>query len=56
MGIPVVSHLGLTPQSVGVMGYKLQGDTKTAAMQLIKDAKAGNCWCSSTGLEPYLVI
>lgn len=40
MGIPVVSHLGLTPQSVGVMGYKLQGDTKTAAMQLIKDAKA----------------
>ena len=38
MGIPVVSHLGLTPQSVGVMGYK--GDTKTAAMQLIKDAKA----------------
>ena len=22
------------------MGYKLQGDTKTAAMQLIKDAKA----------------
>jgi len=32
MGIPVVSHLGLTPQSVGVMGYKLQGDTKTAAM------------------------
>ena len=40
MGIPVVSHLGLTPQSVGVMGYKLQGDTKAAAMQLIKDAKA----------------
>lgn len=40
MGIPVVSHLGLTPQSVGVLGYKLQGDTKEAAIQLIEDAKA----------------
>ena len=34
MGIPIVSHLGLTPQSVGVMGYKLQGGTKEAAIQL----------------------
>ncbi|MBI5975027.1 3-methyl-2-oxobutanoate hydroxymethyltransferase [Staphylococcus canis] len=40
MGIPIVSHLGLTPQSVGVMGYKLQGATKEAATQLIEDAKA----------------
>ena len=40
MGIPIVSHLGLTPQSVGVMGYKLQGGTKEAAIQLIEDAKA----------------
>lgn len=40
MGIPIVSHLGLTPQSVGVMGYKLQGGTKEAAVQLIEDAKA----------------
>lgn len=38
IGIPVVAHLGLTPQSVGVMGYKLQGSTKEAALQLIKDA------------------
>ena len=36
MGIPIVSHLGLTPQSVGVMGYKLQGGTKEAAIQLIE--------------------
>lgn len=40
MGIPVVSHLGLTPQSVGIMGYKMQGATKAAAEQLIADAKA----------------
>ena len=26
----VVAHLGLTPQSVGVMGYKLQGATKSS--------------------------
>ena len=38
MGIPVVSHFRVLPQSVGVMGYKLQG-YKTTAMQLIKDAK-----------------
>ena len=40
MGIPVVSHLGLTPQSVGVMGYKMQGATKEDALQLLNDAQA----------------
>lgn len=40
MGIPIVAHLGLTPQSVGISGYKLQGATKDAAEQLIQDAKA----------------
>ncbi|MEB6209505.1 3-methyl-2-oxobutanoate hydroxymethyltransferase [Staphylococcus pasteuri] len=39
MGIPFVAHLGLTPQSVGVTGYKLQGSTKEAALQLIEDAR-----------------
>lgn len=40
-GIPVVSHLGLTPQSVGVFGgYKVQGKTAEQAEQLIQDAKA----------------
>ena len=40
MGIPVVSHLGLTPQSVGIMGYKMQAGNKEAARQLIEDAYA----------------
>ena len=34
MGIPIVAHLGLMPQSVGVMGYKLQGGTKDAENNL----------------------
>lgn len=40
-GIPVVAHLGLTPQMVGVLGgYKVQGKTTEAAQQLVEDAKA----------------
>ena len=40
-GVPVMSHLGLTPQSVGVLGgYKVQGKTQEAAKQLLEDAKA----------------
>ncbi|KGR79527.1 3-methyl-2-oxobutanoate hydroxymethyltransferase [Ureibacillus manganicus] len=47
-GIPVVSHLGLTPQSVGVLGgYKVQGKTAEQAAKLLEDAKlceeAGAC-------------
>lgn len=39
-GIPVVAHLGLTPQSVGVLGgYKVQGKDATAARKLMEDAK-----------------
>ncbi|MFE8695687.1 3-methyl-2-oxobutanoate hydroxymethyltransferase [Cytobacillus sp. FJAT-53684] len=39
-GIPVVAHLGLTPQSVGVLGgYKVQGKNAEAARKLIEDAK-----------------
>lgn len=38
IGIPVVSHLGLTPQTVGITGYKMQASTKEAAQQLINDA------------------
>ncbi|MGF2713433.1 3-methyl-2-oxobutanoate hydroxymethyltransferase [Bacillus cereus] len=39
-GIPVVAHLGLTPQSVGVLGgYKVQGKDAESAKKLIVDAK-----------------
>lgn len=39
--IPVMGHLGLTPQSVHAMGgYKVQGKSIQAARDLIADAKA----------------
>ncbi|NSL52267.1 3-methyl-2-oxobutanoate hydroxymethyltransferase [Calidifontibacillus erzurumensis] len=39
-GIPVVAHLGLTPQSVGVLGgYKVQGKDLETAKKLIEDAQ-----------------
>ena len=39
-GIPVCSHLGLTPQSVAVLGgYKVQGKDADSARKLIEDAK-----------------
>lgn len=40
-GIPVVAHLGLTPQSINTFGgFKVQGKTEAAAKKLIEDAKA----------------
>jgi 3-methyl-2-oxobutanoate hydroxymethyltransferase len=40
-GIPVMGHIGLTPQSVNqVGGFKVQGKTPAAAVQLMHDAQA----------------
>ena len=47
-GMPVVAHLGLLPQSAGVLGgYKVQGKDAEAANRLLEEAKeveaAGAC-------------
>src|SRR3972149_2731223 len=40
-GIPVMGHLGLTPQSVNQLGgLKVQGRTPEAAIKMLKDAQA----------------
>jgi 3-methyl-2-oxobutanoate hydroxymethyltransferase len=51
--IPVMGHLGLTPQSVNPMGgYKVQGRHKGEALQLLEDAqKLQEAGCFSLVLE-----
>ena len=39
-GIPVLGHIGLTPQSVKVLGHRVQGRGDEAARRLIADARA----------------
>jgi len=52
-GVPVMGHLGLTPQSIHQLGgYKIQGKDKTAADTLIKNAKQlEDAGCFSIVLE-----
>ncbi|MQA93153.1 MAG: 3-methyl-2-oxobutanoate hydroxymethyltransferase [Streptosporangiales bacterium] len=39
-GIPVMAHIGLTPQSVNVLGgFRVQGRSEEAAARLVDDAK-----------------
>lgn len=51
--IPVMGHVGLTPQSVHAMGgFKVQGRQAEAALELIEDAKAlEHAGCFSIVLE-----
>ena len=51
--IPVMGHLGLTPQSIHAMGgFKVQGKETDAAMQLVSDAKAlAHAGCFAIVLE-----
>ncbi|MDQ1729959.1 MAG: 3-methyl-2-oxobutanoate hydroxymethyltransferase [Pseudonocardiales bacterium] len=40
-GIPVMAHIGLTPQSVNTMGgYRVQGRGDQAGLRLVEDARA----------------
>ncbi len=40
-GVPVMGHIGLKPQTAMLwQGYKVQGNSKQSALQLIRDAKA----------------
>jgi 3-methyl-2-oxobutanoate hydroxymethyltransferase len=51
--IPVMGHLGLTPQSLHAMGgFKVQGKETDAAMALVSDAKAlAHAGCFAIVLE-----
>jgi 3-methyl-2-oxobutanoate hydroxymethyltransferase len=41
VGIPVMGHIGLTPQSINQLGgFKIQGKTPAAAVKLLNDARA----------------
>ncbi|HKU97133.1 MAG TPA: 3-methyl-2-oxobutanoate hydroxymethyltransferase [Vineibacter sp.] len=40
LGVPVMGHLGFTPQSVNQIGLRIQGRSAAAAAQLLADAKA----------------
>ena len=54
-GIPVMGHIGLTPQAAAMMGgFKVQGKSNEAAVQLLETAKAveaaGACLINLEGM------
>jgi 3-methyl-2-oxobutanoate hydroxymethyltransferase len=40
IGIPVMGHLGLTPQSVNQMGHRVQGRDRETAQRIVRDSRA----------------
>lgn len=38
-GIPVMGHVGFTPQSVNLLGRRVQGKDKSSAARILRDAK-----------------
>lgn len=52
-GIPIIGHLGLTPQSINAFGgYKVQGRAEEAGKKIFADAKAlEQAGCSALVLE-----
>lgn len=58
-GVPIMSHVGLLPHKIHLMGgFKMQGETAEAALEIIEDAKAIE-EAGAIGLEieamPYVV-
>jgi 3-methyl-2-oxobutanoate hydroxymethyltransferase len=53
IGIPVMGHIGLTPQSIHKFGgYKLQGSTRSEASRLLREARfLASLGCFSIVLE-----
>lgn len=58
-GVPVMGHLGLTPQSVNALGgFKVQGQNEKAIQQLFADAKSlqeAGCFAIVLECIPYLL-
>ena len=58
-GVPVVGHLGLTPQFINLLGgYKVQGKTQEAAQKILHDARAlqdTGCFCLVLECVPSLL-